>query len=176
MDPGTRGASSAPSGPDGDAVETDGNSRPAGQTLSRPFLSLFLSWAQIVLLCLLTTFFATFCLLSIATSASAGTGWLLWSQDVATEPGLVTDDKKAWRRIAAFDRKAACFSDASTKAEELAYGADEERKLEVLRLVLGDDHLAVKSTFRGGLFDGARMWTYYRCLPDTVDPRGPKGK
>jgi hypothetical protein len=122
------------------------------------------------------TFLATFCLLGIAPSASAESIWVLWSQDVATEPGLVTDEKKARHRIAAFDSKAACFSDASTKAEELAYGADQERKIEVLHLGLGEDHLAVKSTFRGGLFDGARMWTYYRCLPDTVDPRGPKGK
>jgi hypothetical protein len=46
----------------------------------------------------------------------------------------------------------------------------------VLRLGLGADHLAVKRTLSGGLFDGARMWTYYRCFPDTVDPREPKGK
>jgi hypothetical protein len=94
----------------------------------------------------------------------------------------VTEDKKAWRRIAAFDSKSACFSDASTKAEELAGilrssdGTDKERKTEVQRLGLGADHLAVKSTFSGDLFDGARMWTFYRCWPDTVDPRGPKGK
>jgi len=121
-------------------------------------------------------------LLAVATSASAESAWVLWSQEVATEVGLVTEDKKAWRRIAAFDAKSACFSDASTKAEELAgtlrtsYPTDKERKIEVQRLGLGSDHLAVKTSFSGGLFDGARMWTFYRCLPDTVDPREPKGK
>jgi|GEM_PF-673506 len=120
---------------------------------------------------------ATLCCLPIfAAAASAESSWVLWSQDVATEPGLVTEDKKAWHHIGAFDSKAACFADASTKAEGLAYGADKERKIEVLRLGLGGDHLAVKSRFGGGLFDGALLWTYFRCLPDAVDPRGPKGK
>jgi hypothetical protein len=120
------------------------------------------------------------CLLSFATSASAEGAWVLWSQEVATEPGLVTEDKKAWRRIAAFDSKAACFSDASSKAEELAgvlrssYPTDKERTIEVQRLGLGADHLAVKTSFSGGLFDGARMWTFYKCLPDTEAPRRPK--
>jgi hypothetical protein len=117
-------------------------------------------------------------LLALAASASAETAWVLWSQEVATEPELVTEDKTAWRRIAAFESKSACFADASTKAEELAgmlRASDrtvKERKIEVQRLGLGGDHLAVKSTFNAGLYDGARMWTFYRCLPDTVEPRG----
>lgn len=120
------------------------------------------------------------CLLAFAASASAESVWVLWSQEVATEPGLATTDNKAWRCIAAFDSKSACFSSASTKAEELAgilrSSDGTERKTEVQRLRLGADHLAVKSTFSGGLFDGARMWTFYRCWPDTVDPREPKAK
>ena len=122
------------------------------------------------------------CLLTLATSAAAEAQWVLWSQEVATEPGLAAEDKKAWHRIAVFDSKSACFSDASTSADELAgmlrssYPADKERKIEVQRLGLGADHLAVKTSFTGGLFDGARMWTFYRCLPDTVDPRGARAK
>jgi hypothetical protein len=118
--------------------------------------------------------------LGIASVAHAEGAWVLWSQEVATEPGLAAEDKKAWRPLATFESKSGCFSDASTKAEEEVgirrlYGTDKERKIEVLRLGLGGDHLAVKSTFTGGLFDGARMWTYYRCLPDNVAPRGLTG-
>src|SRR5215470_19288746 len=108
--------------------------------------------------------------------------WVLWIQDVATDTELLPANQMAWRRVATFESKAACFADASARAEELANSlraADrivKERKIEVQRLGLASDHLAVKSTFNAGLYDGARMWTFYRCLPDTVVPRGPQGK
>lgn len=51
-----------------------------------------------------------------------------------------------------------------------------ERKIEVQRLGLGSDHLAVKSTFTEGLYAGARMWTFFRCLPDPIEPREAKGR
>jgi GT2 family glycosyltransferase len=57
---------------------------------------------------------------ALATSASGESAWVLWTQDVATDPDLVTKNKTAWRRIAAFEGKSACFADASTRAEELA--------------------------------------------------------
>ena len=72
---------------------------------------------------------ALLCLLAFAPPASAGSGWVLWTQEVATEPGRVTEEK-VWRRIAAFDSNATCFSDASTRAEGLAYGSDQERKIQ----------------------------------------------
>jgi hypothetical protein len=120
-------------------------------------------------------------LLAVATSASAGNAWVLWSQETATRPDVLKEDEKAWHRMAGFDSKPACMSYASTKAGALArvLGAfdastDKGHKVEVQRL--GDDYLAVKSTFPGGQFDGLGMWTFYQCWPDTVDPRGPKGK
>jgi hypothetical protein len=59
-------------------------------------------------------------LLTVATSASGASAWVLWSQEVATEPVLVTKGKTAWLRVAALESKWACFADASTRAEELA--------------------------------------------------------
>ena len=91
-----------------------------------------------------------YCFLILATAESVESGWVLWTQDVATEPGLVAKDKRVWARVATFDSKRACFTDASARAEGLAYGASEHREMEILRLGLGEDHLAVKSRFTGG--------------------------
>ena len=38
---------------------------------------------------------ALLCLLAFAPLASAGSGWVLWTQEVATEPGLVTGESLA---------------------------------------------------------------------------------
>src|SRR5262245_21102195 len=108
--------------------------------------------------------------------------WVLWTQDVATDTELLPANQMAWRRAATFESKAACFTDASARAEELANtlrASDrivKDRKIEVQRLGLASDHLAVKSTFTAGLYNGARMWTFYRCLPDTMEPRATKPK
>ena len=106
----------------------------------------------------------------------------MWTQDVATDTELLPANQMAWRRVATFESKAACFTDASSRADELANALRasdrtvKERKIEVQRLGLGSDHLAVKSTFTAGLYDGARMWTFYQCLPDTMEPRAAKAR
>ena len=119
-------------------------------------------------------------LLAVVTSVSADTEWILWSRDVATDTELLPANQMAWRRVATFDSKPPCFTDASSRAEALATtlrASDrivKERKIEVQRLGLGSDQLAVKSTFTAGLYDGARMWTFYRCLPHSTVPRDTK--
>jgi hypothetical protein len=127
--------------------------------------------------------FALVCgLLGVAASASAQSEWVLWIQDVATDTDLVPAHGMAWRRLARFDGKTSCYADASSRAEELARALRDvdrmvvERKIEVQRLGLGSDHLAVKSTFTEGLYAGARMWTFFRCLPDPIEPREAKGR
>ena len=106
----------------------------------------------------------------------------MWTQDVATDTELLPADRMAWRRVATFESKAACFAEASSMSDELATALRasdrtvKERKIEVQRLGVGSDHLAVKSSFTAGLYNGARMWTFYRCLPDTMEPRAAKAK
>jgi hypothetical protein len=130
--------------------------------------------------CILVTMLC--CLFTFVAPLFAAGEWVLWTQEVATDTELLPANQMAWRRGATFESKAACFADASSKAEELANtlrASDrivKERKIEVQRLGLASDHLAVKSTFIAGLYDGARMWTFYRCLPDTMEPRGAKAK
>src|SRR5262245_19141725 len=122
------------------------------------------------------------CLFTFVVPVFAVGEWVLWTEEVATDPELLPANQMAWHRGETFESKPACFADASSKAEELANtlrASDrtvKERKIEVQRLGLASDHLAVKSTFTAGLYDGARMWTFYRCLPDTMEPRATKPK
>ena len=121
----------------------------------------------------LTVICAGLALCTLTTSSIAGSAWVLWTQEASTQPELVTSDEKEWRRLAAFENKPACLADASAKAEALAKILSSIPSLARAGIErFREDYLAVKSTFS----DGVIMWTFYQCWPDSVDPRGPKGR
>jgi hypothetical protein len=120
------------------------------------------------------TMLVAFLLLISAVMAYAESAWVLWTKETATRPEVLREEEKKWSRMAAFDTKPECVSDASTRAQGLAAvlraAPLSGRTLEIQRY--RDDYIGVKSTFS----DGLSVWTFYQCWPNTVDPRGPKGK
>ena len=97
------------------------------------------------------------CLLALATSASADCAWVLWIQSV----GLSAPSRE-WVVQAALQT----HSDCSKKLDER----------EALARKQGD-WSAIERNAPTDLFLSAGMSiTSWKCLPDTVDPRGPKGK
>ena len=98
---------------------------------------------------------ALLCLLALATSAYAEGTWVLWSQLYAPSAG-------DWVRQTTYSTATEC-------TEAIDYR-------EVLTPTNGStiDHRSPTDLF---LMDQSRargLW--WQCLPDTVDPRGPKGK
>jgi hypothetical protein len=99
------------------------------------------------------------CLLTLTTSASAECAWVFW-ETFDTSPGSSTAVISAW------ETKQACEQALAQKvqSDSAPRGKDE----------VTVDHLAGKPRVMRRTGSRVSMYTYV-CLPDTVDPRGPKG-
>ena len=94
---------------------------------------------------------ALLCLLTLATSVSAGSTWVLWSRPCDFPP--VVRWCGEYQRGPVFETERACEA-ARLNAVNRPLTPMESQEQDIRRRTVID----------------------YTCLPDTVDPRGPKGK
>ncbi len=97
-----------------------------------------------------------FHLLASAATASAECAWVLWSKEVVS-------------KSARWSIERAASTEAECKAEGRKALVFWTRDQPLARV--DTDDVSVSLTAK----PGSTVSIYYRCLPDTVDPRGPKG-
>jgi hypothetical protein len=121
--------------------------------------------------------------------AEAECAWVLWAITDTHNAGLKRDHPETYGSVPAevYDGRTACETAAQTQREK-AYSTDVQILDAMNAAAMNDNKAFVHLPERAPMGHVVRMyekitgkavgWTAHawRCLPDTVDPRGPKGK
>ena len=104
-------------------------------------------------------------LTAFATSASADCAWVLWnSEEMSNSPrSLEGATMRGWRLVLAPGSRNDCVRELARRTTNFTEGGWNV-------IVDGETKMSA------WVIDSGLMQIHLMCLPDTVDPRGPRGK
>jgi len=108
-------------------------------------------------------------LLTSAATARAECAWVLWEHRVTPSKGAATE---TWLAQEAVETRAVC----EAKSEALIQRLVQPRASGSLRNYERTGDSKGVTMYQGRKEQGPSQTSDFRCLPDTVDPRGAKGK
>jgi len=117
---------------------------------------------------------AAFAILTSAIVAHAECSWVLWNDEVRLDYGAYAESR-VWHTVAGTASKPECDARLHKEIERVTH--PDNRPKDVLLKVHGDAVQVLHFRSDSPTEKPVRVQTFrYVCLPDTVDPRGVKGK
>ena len=117
-------------------------------------------------------------LLAYSLSASAECAWVLWVENSSAGPSAHMPP--SWTINGSYSTRAECKSAEAGKAQQLAASAQDMARTRDKHSPVEDEKVEVRSGIVSHSFFTEKGYFHFAsrllCLPDTVDPRGPKTK